>query len=339
MDTQAKSSLSGLSGTLSVSVETATPPDGSTTPDDGTQEGPTSTATPMPSATFMPTDIATPTPSAVPAPLVTVSYAEIFPGGSEMSRNRPLDFAVKADFSSTVGTMSLLSGFLTYQGQNPPIEATCGQIPAESQARLTWGPEPSLREQGGYSIADWGHLHAEYIPTDATHFTAMFTISRQADAIVEYCIQKTYVLIDEPGIPTPADDPSAIKVIGITFWPDASTVDRSSDFNFGARLDFESIIMTQVRMLVFYIKQGQEIPGESTCMSGLVPEQSEGTHFNTGSATRMWTGISRFERAYTYSASAPDDATHLVMWLLLEGMSGQPILCRQKVIELFPTGQ
>ena len=97
--------------------------------------------------------------------------------------------------------------------------------------------------------------------------------------------------------------------------------------------------MTQVRLLAFFTYQGQDIPGEAACMSGQMPGQSGGTFWSTGSSTRMSTGINHFEQPYTYSAAAPDDATHLVMWLMLEGVSGQPILCWQKVIELSPVSQ
>lgn len=339
IEKQGKSSLSGISGALPASQETATLPDSSETPIDETQESMPPTSAPRPTATPAPAAITTPTPLAVPGSSVTVPYAEIFPGGSEMSRNRPLDFAIKTNFSSTISTMLLLSGFLTYQGQDIPAESGCGLIPEESQARLTWIPEPSLLEPGDHSFNDWGHILPEYIPVDATHITVMFTISRQSDAAIEYCIQKTYRLTDEPAIPPPPDDPAAIKVMGTAFWPEGPTVDRTRAFDFGARLDFESIVMTQVRMLVFFTYPGQELPGESSCMSGQAPEQSGGTRFNTGGATRMWTGISRFERSFSSTWDDPGDATHLVMWLLLEGMSGQPIYCWQKVLELSPPVQ
>lgn len=328
---------------------------GTATPEaDNTQEATTPTPMPLPIFTSTPTPTPLPIPTSAPTQLptatapplstepaapVTVSYAEIFPGGSEMSRGRPLDFAIKAEFNSSVSTELFVRGFFIYQGQQVPAGSTCGQIPERSLAGFTWSPAPSVFGPGNQSFNDWGYIAQESMPVDATHLTVLFAIKTRSDSTIRYCLQKTYLLIDEPPVPPATADPSSIKVMSVMFWPDTGMIDRYGTRDFGARLDFESIVMSQARLLAFFIYQGQEIPGEMTCLSGQMPGQSGGTFWITGISTRMWTGVNRFEQPYIYSAAAPNNATHLVMWLLLEEASGRPILCWQKVIELSPVSQ
>jgi hypothetical protein len=116
-------------------------------------------------------------------------------------------------------------------------------------------------------------------------------------------------------------------------------LDRASTFDFGVRYDFESIIMNQVRLLAFFTYQGEDIPADSACMSGQMPGRGSEVFWSTGSSTRFWTGISHFEQTYSYDASAPQDATHLVMWLMLNDSYNRPTLCQQKVFELSPAAQ
>lgn len=295
---------------------------------------PVATSTPIPTPMPSDTPTAVPTePTASPVPLVTVSDIQIYPSGPEIAR---IEFVAMAQFSSPVNTAVSLMGFYVHQGQETPGESTCGQIPESSQASPVWNPPSLVYGPGEHSYVDWGYLPAETVPVDATHFVITLAIKAQPGDVPAYCTQQVLALGNE-GIPAlPPVDAAAIKVGDIAFWPDTAVVDRNGSFDFGARLDFESIIMNQVRLLVFFIYQGQDIPGEATCMSQQMPEQSGEVFWSTGASTRFWTGMSHFEQAYTYQAAAPDDATHLVMWLMLDDSYGRPVLCWQKVIELSP---
>lgn len=139
----------------------------------------------------------------------------------------------------------------------------------------------------------------------------------------------------EEAAPTPGSETSTPLLTQLVqFWPDVPVLDRSSTVGFGARIKFESSITTRARMLAFYTYQGESTPGESACMSQQMPGRSGEMFWSTGTYTELAPGTRDFEQSYTYDHSAPGDATHLVMWLILSDTNNQSIACWQKVIEL-----
>jgi hypothetical protein len=130
------------------------------------------------------------------------------------------------------------------------------------------------------------------------------------------------------------DKPSPLGIYSIQFWPDVPVVDRHATFDFGSRIDFESTVITKAYLLGFFTYQGEEVPGESTCMGRAMPGRGGEVFWSTGTATELAPGVNSFERNYVYDQSAPGDATHLVMWLMFLDADEQMLTCWQKVIEL-----
>jgi hypothetical protein len=71
-------------------------------------------------------------------------------------------------------------------------------------------------------------------------------------------------------------------------------------------------------------------------MGRAMPGRGGEVFWSTGTATGFAPGVNSFEQNYVYNQSAPDDATHLVMWLMFLDASDQMLTCWQKVIELSP---
>ncbi|MBN1310916.1 MAG: hypothetical protein JXB30_05795 [Anaerolineae bacterium] len=125
-----------------------------------------------------------------------------------------------------------------------------------------------------------------------------------------------------------------LTINSVQFWPDVSMLDRYTTVDFGARINFESSIVTRARLLAFLTYQGESTPGTSACISQQMPGRGSELFWSTGTSTERTPGTNNFEQSYVYDNAAPNDATHLVMWLILTDTNDQAIACRQKIIEL-----
>jgi len=138
-------------------------------------------------------------------------------------------------------------------------------------------------------------------------------------------------------MPTPTPIPTTVTPLvinSVQFWPDVSTLDRHTTVDFGAQINFESSIVTKPYMIAFFTYQGESIPGESTCMSRQMPGRGSEVFWSIGTATEKAPGVNDFEQGYVYDDAAPNDATHLVMWLIIIDTNDQAVACQQKIIEL-----
>lgn len=130
--------------------------------------------------------------------------------------------------------------------------------------------------------------------------------------------------------------PGPLVIHSVQFWPDGLRLDRYSTVDFGARINLDSSIVARVRLLAFFTYQGEDVPGALTCMSQHMPGRGNERFWSTGTSTELSPGANNFEQMYRYEQAAPDDATHLVMWLMLTDANDQSITCQQKVLELSP---
>lgn len=296
-------------------------------------EGATATPIPIGTPTWTPLpETLTPTPTEVPltpSPTPIPTTPSPSPTGLPVTptmESSPIVFSPQVSCSSTVvvGQVGIPAPYvrLTLSQSNPIQQIASVVVPVE--------PDGSFQATASYPQQPEGALLLGAIGEwDGTWWL------RPAATFGAYCQSDEF-----PPTPTPTPiAPSSLGVRSLQFWPETSVVDRYGTFDFGARVDFESTILTRAYLLAFLTYQGQAIPSQSTCMSRQMPQQSQQLFWSIGMPTEFMPGPNTFEQSYRYDHSAPGDATHLVMWMIFLDANDQALACWQQVIGLSPVSQ
>jgi hypothetical protein len=176
-------------------------------------------------------------------------------------------------------------------------------------------------------------------PLNAYPSSSTYTVSSALDVGTYYW---RVLACDTAGIWGPISSVWTVELLPLTvnstqFWPDGPVLDRyAMALDFGSQIDFVGNIVTRARMLAFFTYEGEDVPGESVCMSQQMPGRGSEQFWSTGTYTELPIGANIFEQSYIYDSSAPDDALYLIMWLILTDTGDQAVACWQNVLELSP---